>query len=168
MRSMKQFNSILLTGLFSVSLAQNNMKVETMAKEIYKTEAEWQTCLTPQEYEVLRQKGTEIAFTGKYYKHDEEGTYTCAACGLELFQSQKKYDSGSGWPSFWGAIDKARIIEKKDNTLGIARIEITCGGCGSHLGHLFPDGPQPSGDRYCVNSISLDFKNNKDAENSRE
>ena len=99
-----------------------------------------------------------MAFTGKYYKHKDNGTYVCAACDYDLFSSNTKYDSGTGWPSFYAAIEKDRILEKRDNTLGMVRTEILCTRCESHLGHLFSDGPKPSGLRYCVNSISLDFK----------
>ena len=108
--------------------------------------------------DVAMEKGTEMAFTGKYYKHKDNGNYVCAACDYELFSSNTKYDSGTGWPSFYAALDKDRILEKRDNTLGMVRTEILCARCESHLGHLFPDGPRPSGLRYCVNSISLDFK----------
>ena len=137
---------------------QDNQEKRTMAKKITKSESEWATCLTPDEYSILREKGTEMAFTGKYYKHKDDGKYVCAACDYELFSSNTKYDSGTGWPSFYAALDKDCILEKRDNTLGMARTEILCARCESHLGHLFADGPKPSGLRYCVNSISLDFK----------
>ena len=129
-----------------------------MSKKVLKSDTEWATCLTPEEYKILREKGTEMAFTGKYYNHKEDGTYTCAGCDYELFSSESKFDSKTGWPSFFQALDKDRIIEKKDNTLGMVRTEILCARCESHLGHVFADGPNPTGLRYCVNSISLDFK----------
>ena len=129
-----------------------------MSKKVLKSDTEWATCLTPEEYKILREKGTEMAFTGKYYNHKEDGTYTCAGCDYELFSSETKFDSKTGWPSFFQALDKDRIIEKKDNTLGMVRTEILCARCESHLGHVFADGPNTTGLRYCVNSVSLDFK----------
>jgi len=126
-------------------------------KNTIKNEEEWKSSLTPEQYEVMRNCGTEPPYTGKYYKHNEEGTYHCAACGAILFSSDKKYDSGSGWPSFYTAIDEKAIIKLPDDRYGIHRIEIKCAACGSHLGHVFPDGPQPTGLRYCVNSVSLKF-----------
>ena len=125
--------------------------------KISKTDQEWQTCLTPEEYRILREKGTERAFTGEYYNHKEEGTYTCAGCDNELFSSDTKYDSGSGWPAFFDAIDETKINTKRDLSYGMIRTEITCAKCDSHLGHVFEDGPRPTGLRYCVNSLSLDF-----------
>jgi peptide-methionine (R)-S-oxide reductase len=123
-----------------------------------KSEEQWKKELTPEEYAILRDCGTEPAFTGKYYNHKEDGTYTCAGCGAPLFKSDTKYDSGSGWPSFYAAIDKEAIKELPDNSYGMRRIEIKCAKCDGHLGHVFPDGPAPTGLRYCVNSISLDFE----------
>ena len=113
--------------------------------------------LTPEEFKILREKGTERAFTGEYYNHKEEGTYTCAGCDNELFSSDTKYDSGSGWPAFFDAIDETKINTKRDISYGMIRTEITCAKCDSHLGHVFEDGPRPTGLRYCVNSLSLDF-----------
>tara|TARA_B100001964_G_scaffold12320_1_gene13018 strand:- start:1766 stop:2197 length:432 start_codon:yes stop_codon:yes gene_type:complete len=125
--------------------------------KIIKTDEEWQTCLTPEQYQVLREKGTERAFTGKYYKHKAKGTYICAGCDNELFSSETKYDSGSGWPAFFDAIDPKKVNTKSDFSFGMIRTEITCAKCGSHLGHVFEDGPKPTGLRYCVNSLSLKF-----------
>lgn len=123
-----------------------------------KTEAEWKKILTPEAYRILREKGTERAFTGKYYDHHETGVYYCAGCGQQLFGSDSKYESGSGWPSFFQPIDTLSVSKNLDKSHGMIRQEITCSNCGGHLGHVFNDGPQPTGLRYCVNSASLDFK----------
>ena len=127
------------------------------------TEEEWKKKLTPEEFHILREKGTERPFTGEYDKFYKDGTYKCAGCGTELFTSSSKYDSGCGWPAFYEAMPE-KIQESADNSFGMTRVEITCENCGGHLGHVFNDGPQPSGLRYCVNSISLDFdsKDNDD------
>lgn len=125
---------------------------------IDKTDAQWRSELSPERYRVLRQAGTEPAFTGALLHNEEAGTYACGACGNELFASEKKYDSGSGWPSFYDAIDRNAVRLLDDDSHGMRRIEVRCARCGSHLGHLFDDGPQPTGQRYCMNSLSLDFK----------
>jgi len=148
----------LIFFLFVTLYAQQEQEKINMGNKILKSDVEWETCLTPEEYKILREKGTEMAFTGKYYNHKEDGTYTCAGCDYELFSSETKFDSGTGWPSFYQALDKDRIIEKEDKTLGMTRVEILCARCDSHLGHVFTDGPNPTGLRYCVNSVSLDFK----------
>ncbi len=127
-------------------------------KKVKRTETEWAKKLDPQQYQVLRQCGTEPPFTGKYWHNEKDGNYYCAACGALLFTSDTKYDSGSGWPSFYAPANNKNIIEVRDTSHGMERIEIRCARCGSHLGHLFPDGPRPTGSRYCVNSLSLDFK----------
>ena len=119
------------------------------------TEQEWKERLTPEQYRILREKGTERAFTGEFWDSHENGVYSCAGCGTELFSSDTKFDSGSGWPSFFDAIDAARIELHDDLSHGMHRIEVTCANCGGHLGHLFDDGPQPTGSRYCINSASL-------------
>ncbi|MCF8242780.1 MAG: peptide-methionine (R)-S-oxide reductase MsrB [Melioribacteraceae bacterium] len=129
-----------------------------MIEKINKPEKEWKDCLSPEEYKVLREKGTERAFTGLYYKHNENGIYTCAACGNELFSSDSKYDSGSGWPSYWEPVTEDAVELKSDHSYGMFRTEVVCGKCGGHLGHIFDDGPQPTGKRYCINSVSLDFE----------
>ncbi len=121
-----------------------------------RTEKEWQETLTPEQYRILREKGTERAFTGKYDKYFEKGTYTCAGCSTPLFESETKYDSGCGWPAFYQSLPES-IDETPDHSFGRVRTEITCSKCDGHLGHVFTDGPKPTGLRYCVNSVSLDF-----------
>ena len=122
------------------------------------TDEEWKEKLSEEEYRVLREKGTERPFTGKYWKHKEKGTYKCAGCGVELFSSDAKFDSGCGWPSFYAALDKDKIEEKLDLSHGMRRIEVLCKNCGGHLGHVFDDGPRDkTGLRYCINSVSLNF-----------
>ncbi|HLJ57552.1 MAG TPA: peptide-methionine (R)-S-oxide reductase MsrB [Chthonomonadaceae bacterium] len=122
------------------------------------TEEEWQERLTPEQYRVLRLKGTEFAFTGKFWKHHDDGTYTCAGCGQELFASGTKFDSGCGWPSFYDALDVGSVRFVPDHSHGMERTEVVCSRCGGHLGHVFEDGPRPTGQRYCINSASLDFR----------
>lgn len=137
------------------NMADQNDKSEY---EIKKSDEEWKQLLTPVEFQILREKGTEYAFTGEYFKHKEKGTYVCAGCGNELFTSESKYDSGCGWPSFYEPLSEEQVGESEDRSHGMARTEILCNKCGGHLGHVFPDGPKPTGLRYCVNSASLDFK----------
>jgi peptide-methionine (R)-S-oxide reductase len=126
-------------------------------RELTKSEAEWKEVLTPDQYHILREKGTERAFTGKYWNLKEDGTYLCAGCGEPLFTSETKFDSGCGWPSFWEAADPEKVEMRDDTSHGMHRIEVVCRRCGGHLGHVFPDGPQPTGLRYCINSASLNF-----------
>ncbi|GMU86464.1 MAG: hypothetical protein AMXMBFR48_17060 [Ignavibacteriales bacterium] len=125
--------------------------------KVQKTDEEWKNILTEEQYYVLRQKGTERAFTGEYEHHKEKGIYACAGCGAELFSSEMKYDSGCGWPAFFTKLAGEKIIEQIDRSFGMVRTEILCAACGGHLGHVFDDGPQPTGLRYCVNSVSLKF-----------
>ena len=126
-----------------------------MTEKIRKSEEEWAKELTPEQYRIVRQKGTERAFTGEYVNEHADGTYRCVACGEVLFSSETKYDSGSGWPSFYAPAKSDVIEEHADDSHGMRRVEITCSRCGAHLGHVFPDGPRPTGMRYCVNSASL-------------
>lgn len=129
----------------------------TSIEKVVRTEEEWKSVLPPERYRILREKGTERPFTGEYDDHWENGVYVCYACELPLFDSQTKFHSGSGWPSFWQPISSESVEEHADNSLGMSRIEVTCARCGGHLGHVFDDGPEPTGLRYCINSASLKF-----------
>jgi peptide-methionine (R)-S-oxide reductase len=126
-----------------------------MAKKIEKTEEQWKKELTPEQYYVCRNKGTEPPFTGQYYDSKQPGMYKCIACGNELFDSETKYESGTGWPSFYKPVGEENVETEEDQSHGMRRTEVTCGKCGAHLGHVFPDGPRPTGLRYCINSAAL-------------
>jgi peptide-methionine (R)-S-oxide reductase len=132
-----------------------------MAEKIQKSEQEWQAELTPEQYRVLREKGTERAFTGKYHAAKAEGVYLCAGCGAELFSSESKYESGTGWPSFWQPAVTDAVETERDWGMLVPRTEVHCASCGGHLGHVFSDGPHPTGLRYCINSCALELETEK-------
>ena len=149
---------LLIILFFIFSLNSFSQTTKAMEKNTNKSEDQWAKELSAEKYQILRQCGTEPPFSGKYVNHKEDGNYYCAGCGALLFNSKTKYDSGSGWPSFYSAADTSSIVEITDKSHGMIRTEIKCAKCGGHLGHLFPDGPKPTGMRYCVNSASLEFE----------
>jgi peptide-methionine (R)-S-oxide reductase len=137
-----------------------------MPKKIVRSDAEWREQLTPEQYNITRKKATERPFTGEYDKTKDEGTYLCSCCGTELFSSENKYDSGSGWPSFWAPANGENVRMESDETHGMERTEVLCSACDAHLGHLFDDGPNPTGQRFCINSASLKLEK-KEKESSK-
>jgi peptide-methionine (R)-S-oxide reductase len=159
MRKLVSFSIAAILSLASCS-QKNQSTTSTMIPPVVKTEEEWKKELSPEQFRILREKGTERAFTGEFWDHHDIGTYSCAACGQELFQSDSKFDSGCGWPSYFKPINELVISEEKDVSYGMVRTEVMCSKCGGNLGHVFPDGPPPTGMRYCINSGSLVFKPN--------
>lgn len=165
MRSKAAWIALLATAALAGAVASSAPRGEApaeatktganMTDKVVKSDEEWKKILTPMQYKVLRQKGTERAFTGEYWNNHEKGIYVCAACGKELFSSDTKFESGTGWPSFWSPISKDSVEEEADNSLFTRRTEIVCARCGGHLGHVFDDGPPPTHLRYCMNSAAL-------------
>lgn len=157
---MKKRSLALLAGLAAVGLLAGLDGFSKPSERDYplkKTEAEWKKQLSAEEFRILREKGTERAFTGEFWDHKEHGVYKCAGCGQALFSSDHKFKSGTGWPSYYQAIDDKAVVTESDTKFGMVRTEILCSNCGGHLGHVFEDGPEPTGLRFCVNSASLDF-----------
>ena len=154
---MKTLGVILFMGLVIMACSGYTQQDKPKKFEVTKTEMEWKKQLSPEEYIVARQKGTERPYTGDYWDNHEKGKYQCIGCKLDLFSSDTKFESGTGWPSFWNPIKKENVLIASDNTHGMSRDEVLCSRCGSHLGHIFDDGPKPTGKRYCMNSVSLSF-----------
>ncbi|MBC7447482.1 MAG: peptide-methionine (R)-S-oxide reductase MsrB [Hymenobacteraceae bacterium] len=162
---MTSLKSLLLTPIFgslllvsAAACGQTGSSTTEYRPSLVKTEAQWKAQLTPEQYHVLREKGTERAFTGAFVDNHADGTYYCAACHQKLFAASSKFESGTGWPSFWAPADKKAVAENVDSMYGMKRTEVVCGRCGGHLGHVFEDGPKPTGLRYCLNSVSLAFE----------
>lgn len=150
-------SGLLLTGSVA-SISLTNLNDDTTPRKVVKTEAEWKKILTPQQFHVLRQQGTERPFTSPLVDNHEKGTFKCVGCKAPLFSSDTKFESGTGWPSFYKPLSKESVVEKTDRAFGMIRTEVECAACGGHLGHVFNDGPKPTGLRYCMNGVALEFE----------